>query len=232
MSHPESKAREPHRVTRKLWRGILEFQDEDVSPDRRAFNAFGKSAILWLEQSRELHRSAHRLMQEKPRDEHDLAHLFQAPIALMLGAYALETLLKMVIVGAHGDAHGMSYESVSAGDFLPTVHDLEQLAQRAALRINKTDRKLLKQLTRYSTWAGRYPIPRHYAGYEGPALAEAVATAPDPVPREHPVWPAFVALYEKIHKLAVRKTFRGHRVILDATARRAARAGKTVQRRD
>lgn len=231
MTHPNPPA--PKKVTRKLWRGILEFEDVDVPPDQRAFNAFGKSAILWMEHSRELFRSARFLVEERKHAENEITHLFQAPIALMLGAYALETILKMVIVAEYGDTNGFNYDSIEAKDFLPTVHDLPALAERAKLRINKVDRSLLKKLTRYSIWAGRYPIPRFFKGYKGPALKEAIPPVPDSVPDVHPLWPSCEALYVKVHALAVRKAFRGQGVILKPKTESAGSSrGKTVQRRD
>jgi hypothetical protein len=223
MTQLDSKLPVRKKVTRKLWRGIIEFEDEDVPADRRAFNAFGKSVVLWFEHSKELYRSAHYLMEERPRVWNEITHLLQAPIALMLGAYALETLLKMVIVDEYCLIHGVTFESTSAKEFLPTVHDLRELATRANLRINDADRKLLTELTRYSTWAGRYPIPRHYAGYSGPALKEAVPPPPASVSHQHPTWPKFVALYVKVHRLAVRKSLKRHGIILKPKVRTVAR---------
>src|SRR5258706_2482374 len=43
MTQLDSKLPVRKKVTRKLWRGIIEVEDEDVPADRRAFNAFGKS---------------------------------------------------------------------------------------------------------------------------------------------------------------------------------------------
>jgi hypothetical protein len=108
MTQPDSKLPAKKKVTRRLWGDILEFDDEDVPPDRRAFNAFGKSVVLWFEHSRELYRSAHYLMEEKPRVWNEITHLLQAPIGLMLGAYAIETLLKMVIVDEYCKLHGVT----------------------------------------------------------------------------------------------------------------------------
>jgi hypothetical protein len=232
MSQSVSKRPAPKKITRKLWRGVVEFEDVDVTPDQRAFNAFGKSVVLWFEYSRELYRAARCLMEERPRVWNEVTHLFQAPIALMLGAYAIETLLKMVIVAEHCKVHGIGFESTAAQEFLPTVHDLAHLVQSANLRVNQTDRKLLTQLTRYSTWAGRYPIPRYFAGYEGPALKEAVPPQPLPTSDQHPTWPKFVALYIKLHALAVRKSFGGHEIVLKPKTRSAARTGSAVGQKD
>ena len=158
-------------------------------------------------------------MEERPQKWNEITHLLQAPIALMLGAYAIETLLKMVIVGAHCDVHGQTFDAHRAEQFLPKSHDLLALVKQAKLRVNENDRRLLRELGKYSIWAGRYPIPLNSDGYGGPALFEAVAAAPTPVAREHPTWPRFKVLYPKLFKLAVRKTFRGEGFVLKPTGR-------------
>jgi len=202
------------KVIRKIWGGILEYEDDDTPLDVRAFNEFGKSTVLWLEQSRELYRASMYIMEERQRKPNEITHLRQAPIALMLGAYAVETLLKMVIVGDYCDQHGVTLMSRHAKDFLPKSHDLAALVKTANLRVNKTDRMTLRELARYSLWAGRYPIPLSHVGYEGPALLESLAPAPAPVSRQHPMWPGYTALYPKLHALAVRKVFKGRGIIL------------------
>jgi hypothetical protein len=128
------------------------------------------------------------------------------PIALMLGGYAVETLLKMVIVGDYCDANGLTYDALRAKDFLPMIHDLKELVKKARLRINKADRELLAKLSKYPVWAGRYPIPLEPTGYDGPAIFDQVGRGKTV---ENPIWTGYVPLYEKLHKLAVRRTFRG-----------------------
>ncbi|HKH80847.1 MAG TPA: hypothetical protein VKA03_04430 [Methylovirgula sp.] len=191
------------KVLRKIWGGIIEYEEDEMPFDIRSFNAFGKSALLWLEQSRSLHRAAVRLMDQDAGPKCDI----DAPIALMLGAYAVETLLKMVIVGEYCDQSGMTFDSRHAREFLPTTHDLKDLLTRANLRTRVEDRELLGDLSRYSTWAGRYPIPLASANYSGPAIFENIT--PRERPTLHPTWVKYVPLYEKLHRLAVRKTFRG-----------------------
>jgi hypothetical protein len=188
-----------------MWGGIVAYEEDDTPPDIHLFNKVGKSADLWLYQSRELYRSAFYLVEERKRN--DCTHLLHAPIALMLGAYAVETLLKMAIITAHCDEHGYTFDSRRADQFLPKTHDLVALTKQAKLRVNENDRRLLRDLAKYSVWAGRYPIPLASDGYSGPALFEAVAAAP--AVEEHPTWSRFKVLYPKIFKLAVRKTFRG-----------------------
>jgi hypothetical protein len=206
------------KVARKIWGGIIEYAEDDTPSDVHLFNNIGKSAGLWLYQSRELYRSALYLMEERERKWNEITHLLQSPIALMLGAYAIETLLKMVIVGAHCDEHGHTFDARRAEQFLPRTHDLVALIKKANLRVNERDRRLLRELGKYSVWAGRYPIPLTSEGYEGPALFEAVERPPAVVAKEHPAWPRFRALYPKLFKLAVRKTFRGRGFVVKPTA--------------
>jgi len=53
------------KVVRELWGGIIKYEDDDTPYDVRFYNAFGKSALLWLEQSRALHRAAVALMRKE-----------------------------------------------------------------------------------------------------------------------------------------------------------------------
>jgi hypothetical protein len=66
---------------------------------------------------------------------------------------------------------------------------------------------LLAKLSKYPVWAGRYPIPMKSNGYDGPAIFDRIGIRKRLA--ENPVWTGYVPLYEKLHKLAVRKTFRG-----------------------
>jgi hypothetical protein len=195
------------KIVRELWGGIIKYQDDDTPYDIRSFNTFGKSALLWLEQSRALHRAAVALMRKESMWCGAMTPEVNTPIALMLGGYAVETLLKMVIIGDYCDANELTYDALRAKDFLPTIHDLKELAKKANLRISKADRELLAQLTKYPVWAGRYPIPHVSSGYDGPAIFDRIDSGKRLT--ENPVWTGYVPLYEKLHKLAVRRTFRG-----------------------
>src|SRR6185312_15398719 len=160
------------KVMRSALGGAVTWEEGDAPSDLKSFNRFGKSAVSWLEQTKELHRAALHLMEKQPTRWNEITRLLQAPIALMLGAYAIETLLKMVIVAEYCEAHGLKLDSCDARDFIPHTHDLKVLVNKAKLRVNKVDRKLLDEIKRYSIWAGRYPIPKTSDGYEGPATQE------------------------------------------------------------
>jgi hypothetical protein len=178
---------------KQIWGGIIEFETDDTPIDIQNFNTFGKSPLLWLEQSKSLHYAAVSLMGKGDRR----TSLVNGPISLMLGGYAIETLLKMVLVAQHG----LKPFSQSATDFLPTTHDLLKLVTNTKLRTNKRERETLKSLSRFTVWAGRYPIPLLANGYALPAVFENVGSV------EHPLWSKYVPLYKKLHRSAVRKTF-------------------------
>ena len=112
------------KMAPQLWDGIIGYHGDDVLAGLLAFNAFGKSVVLWFQHSRELSRSSCYLMEARERKWNEITHLLQAPIALMLGAYVIETLLKMVIAGDHCDKHGIVLDSRNAKHFLPATHNL------------------------------------------------------------------------------------------------------------
>jgi HEPN domain-containing protein len=187
----------------KVWRdlGWIAYEDDDTPQEIRSFNAFGKSAVMWLEQSRSLHWASDALGNTKSAELTKSKHRHYA-IALMLGALAVETLLRMVIIADYCEAHGFSGEDTEAKAFLPRTHNLAELIAKAKLRINKSDRECLTKLTPFSVWAGKYPIPLLADGYPGPALFDLR----NDLGR---LWKSYDALYRKLHRLAVRKTFKG-----------------------
>lgn len=194
------------KVIRKLWGGI-EYEDDDAPPDVRSFNQFGKSAVMWLEQSHALHWAADSLKKNERSIEGGARGGFDHVIAVMLGGYAVETLLKMVIIAEHCEANGFTLDSRRAQEFVPTIHDLDKLAMKANLRINAKDRAMLADLSSYTVWAGRYPIPVYAAEYPGPAIFDGIGA--ERTARQQRQWDQYDALYRKLHRLAVRKTFPG-----------------------
>jgi hypothetical protein len=190
------------KVVKELWGGVIKYEDQDDDPplDVRYFNNFGKSVILWGTHSRSLHRAAVALMRPESMWCPAMTPEINAPIALMLGGYAVETLLKMVVVDDHGVTHGLDYDARRADDFLPATHNLGELVKQAGLRTNKADRELLAKLSAYTTWAGRYPVPRKAEGYDGDTLFDLRGNA-----ERSRIWTAYVPLYEKLYRLAGRK---------------------------
>jgi hypothetical protein len=121
----------------------VDFERIDADADEKCFDAMKKTPLLWLEQSRSLHRAAVALVRRESMWCAAMTPRINAPIALMLGGYALETLLKMVIIADHCEKYGMMFDTKKTKDFLPKIHDLVRLAKLAELRINKRDRELL-----------------------------------------------------------------------------------------
>lgn len=62
------------KVIRKLWGGIVGYTDDDSPLGVRAFNELGKSAVLWLEQSKELYGASLYIMEERPRKRNEISH--------------------------------------------------------------------------------------------------------------------------------------------------------------
>jgi hypothetical protein len=176
------------KIKREIWGGIIEYAEDDTPSDIRSFNEFGKSLALWQMQSRALHAAARAVIEKS-----DL----YASIALMLAAYATETLLKTVIIYNYCRKNGPSLDSKKSGDFVPRIHDLTKLVSKSGLRTNKTDREILNELSRYSVWAGKYPIPLDSSNYDGPALIGQKY-------QNQSLWAKYVPLYKKLDRLSVR----------------------------
>ena len=94
---------------------------------------------------------------------------------------------------------GFRRDSREAKEFVPPIHDLTKLVTKAKLRINKADRETLGELTSFSVWRGKYPTPLSATAYT-PAVLDAS------IGRER-LWKRYDALYRKLHRLAVRKSF-------------------------
>ena len=76
---------------------------------------------------------------------------------LMLMAYALENYFKAILIHRNID----SLRGWLLSD-LPSYiknHNLVRLARKANIQLNTGEEELLCRLSRYSTWAARYPVP-------------------------------------------------------------------------
>ncbi len=79
---------------------------------------------------------------------------------LMLAGYALENMLKALIVHDRRDLLDQDFTSKKRLPKDLRSHDLVDLAKQARMRLADDDTKgLLTRLTRHSIWAGRYPVP-------------------------------------------------------------------------
>ena len=183
-------------VRRKLWGGIIEYDEDDTPRNVRNFNLIGKSPQFWLAQSVGLHRAAEILMHDHNGQRR--AMIFSEPIALMLGGYAIETLLKMVTIATVVKQRANYTVPSKTADFVMRTHDLKKLVTAAKLRTNKVDASILERLSKYVIWGGRYPIPLDAVGYVLPMLFDHTLNEP-------PLWDAYVRVYRKLHRLAIKK---------------------------
>jgi hypothetical protein len=94
VGNTKKEQRRFERVTRKVFFSDTKYKNKNW--DILSFNNFGKSPILWIEQSRALHHAAKLVMREvKPTHR----VMIEAPIALLLGQPSVETLDKGVFGG-------------------------------------------------------------------------------------------------------------------------------------
>lgn len=187
------------KARRKNWDNAIEYVEHAVPSEVERFNLYGKWNSIWLDQSTALHRAAMAVAKQATTGDRPAT---DTPIALMLGGYAIETLLKMVVIADRCKASGSTLDYKA--DFVPKTHDLIQLAAKAKLRTNKKDRRLLGLLSKFTVWAGRYPIPLIASGYRGPARFENRGLGPI---QPHPAWADYPALYSKLFRLALCRTF-------------------------
>jgi hypothetical protein len=182
----------------------VSYERDDTPSDVRLFNAAGKLPQIWLDQSRGFNSAAQTLCAEIPAEGPEPGRvIFHRQIAVMLGGFAIETILKMVLVAQHVEQHGYPGELKPTLDFIPKTHDLAKLADQAGIRISKDDRITLVELRKYVVWSGRYPTPLDAQGYRGPAIFEDAMHDRF----QKALWEKYDILYEKLFRLAALKAF-------------------------
>ena len=114
----------------------------DVFERRRQF------ATYWMNKANDLHRSAAALWASM--DANASPALTRGgciePVFRMLCGMSLELLYKALIVQSGGKP--------------PSTHELIHLANLAKIKPSKQEEALLKILTEYIKWEGRYPVPQ------------------------------------------------------------------------
>ncbi|HWE75953.1 MAG TPA: hypothetical protein VG328_22525 [Stellaceae bacterium] len=149
-------------------------REDDIPFDVLWFNKFGKLTALWLWQSKSLYESAELVMLSRRKEA---STLFNVPLGMMLGSYAIETLLKAAQLAELNEKKQEKIFFSSARQMHSTSHDLNKLVDGIAIRVSKKDRNLLSELTEHAVWKGRYPIPMTAKEYKGPALYGALKAA-------------------------------------------------------
>lgn len=138
---------------------VREYGAKPFDYERRRSNPgawFGTSAslrhaamMLW----RELKPALDLWVETAPpvNDDVALALRLRGPFAMLMGM-AIENMLKGLIVQ-------QTPRTESATRTVAQHHQLAQLASDAQFKIDTAERELLKRLTTFIYWAGRYPVP-------------------------------------------------------------------------
>lgn len=111
--------------------------------------------FIWVMQSNWLHLSAVSLWQAT--DEVGRYSAFERQnVALMLAGMSLECGIKSRMIAlCEYSLNPSNQKRIFSGN-----HDLAALALSARVRTNASDRAILKSLSVYIRWLGRYPTPR------------------------------------------------------------------------
>lgn len=117
-----------------------------------------KNPVLWLSHAHALSEAAVHLVRHPPEFEHmplgirTICHSQYHAVALMLVGYSLEVCLKAMILIRLG------HEKFTKQEQNHFHHNLEKLADFIP-NLNAKDLAILKGLSHYVVWAGRYPDP-------------------------------------------------------------------------
>ncbi|MDV5168876.1 hypothetical protein [Photobacterium rosenbergii] len=155
-------------------RGIFQWQliesmftGDDFDPYRQPEAEHCKNPVLWLAQAEALSQAALTLFKTEP--EFETMPDFVRPICdsqfcavgLMLVGYSLEIALKAMMIMEHGIGGYTAIEKKHRH------HRLQDLANFVP-NLSKQERAVLRGLTHFVYWAGRYPDPG--TGKEGETL--------------------------------------------------------------
>lgn len=128
--------------------------DPSVSPT----SADLKSPVLWLAQAHALSEAARVILENSPTWEQmpysvrGVCDCQYCAVGLMLVGYGLEICLKAMLILTKGvDAYASSEKRY-------LHHRLEELAEFIP-DLDAKDKAILRVLTQFTTWAGRYPDP-------------------------------------------------------------------------
>lgn len=117
-----------------------------------------KNPVLWLSHAYALSEAAVNLVHNPPIFEHmpisirTICHSQYHAVSLMLVGYSLEVCLKAIILIKLGADEFIAQERNHFH------HKLEKLADFIP-ELNEKDQAILKGLSHYTVWAGRYPDP-------------------------------------------------------------------------
>jgi hypothetical protein len=137
----------------------------DFSPYKVPENKHLKSPILWLTQAEALSQAAYTLFKSEPTFEtmpvlvRSICDKQYCGVGLMLVGYSLEIVLKAMLIMQHGVE---AYTEIEKKHRHHRLHELANIIPN----LDKRERAVLRGLTHFVRWAGRYPDPGTGKGEE------------------------------------------------------------------
>lgn len=119
----------------------------------------GAMPVVWLLTAEQLLRTFQMLTDQARQDLSDAYGGDESitypisSIAMMLGGFAIENLLKGIKVSQGSQVFD------DRGFFTIKTHDILELAVQAGVELDTEEKALLERLEQFVIWAGRYPIP-------------------------------------------------------------------------
>jgi hypothetical protein len=140
------------------WAMVQTIAGFPVDPTRPPTSAELKSPVLWLAQAHALSEAASAVFEKSPKWDsmpstaRGICDCQYCAVGLMLVGYSLEICLKAMLIMKHG------VEAYSANEKKYLHHRLEKLAEFMP-ELTERELAMLRVLTQFTTWAGRYPDP-------------------------------------------------------------------------
>jgi hypothetical protein len=140
------------------WAMAQNLSGRDIDPEKPPTSADLKSPLLWLTQAHALSQAAENVIRSELKLNHlpvftrGVCHSQYCAVALMLVGYSLEICLKGMLILRKG------VDAYIATEKTHRHHDLVKLSEFIP-DLSAKDLAILKLLTQFVVWAGRYPDP-------------------------------------------------------------------------
>src|SRR5881394_1169613 len=161
MPNPDGFASDPFGYSALAWQKWIMVQviaGFDLDPSKPPTSADLKSPVLWLTQAHAMSEAAMAViktapnLESMPQDMRGVCHCQYHAVALMLVGYSLEICLKAMLIIKKGIG------TYAAEEKKHHHHRLDTLAEFIP-ELSEREKAILKVLTHFVTWAGRYPDP-------------------------------------------------------------------------
>jgi len=129
-----------------------------IDPEKPPTSENLKSPLLWLSQAHALSEAAAIVLRAEPNLDHfpvvtrGVCHSQYCAVGLMLVGYSLEVCLKTMLILAKG------VEAYALDEKNHRHHDLVKLSELVP-GLGEREKAILRLLTHFVVWAGRYPDP-------------------------------------------------------------------------